>query len=93
MDEMERFIEEAQLDRSAYLRDVLRKGFMADKQERLLLKYTRGEASLMEVCDDLSWNPWEFFAQLKARNMTLNVSLEDWMDAGELDSSGSKAGD
>ena len=84
LNEIDQFVQELKLDRSAYLREVLRKGFSADKQERLLLKYTRGELSQMEVCRELGWSPWEFLAQLKTRNLHLNVVLEDWIDAAEL---------
>ena len=74
-------VQESKLDRSAYLREVLRKGFSLDKQDRLLLKYVRKELSQMEVCKELKWDPWEFLTQLKARNLYLNVELEDWLDA------------
>ena len=57
------------MDRSAYLREVLRKGFSLDKQDRLLLKYVRNELSQMEVCKELKWDPWKFLTQLKARNL------------------------
>ncbi len=87
LNEINEFIQELKLDRSAYLREVLRKGFSLDKQERLLLKYVRKELSQMEVCNELNWTPWEFFTQLKARNLHLNVELEDWLDAAELPSS------
>ena len=86
LNEIERFVQESNLDRSTYLREVLRKGFSLDKQDRLLLKYVRKELSQMEVCKELKWNPWEFLAQLKTRNMFLNVELEDWLDASELPS-------
>ena len=82
--EIDQFVQELKLDRSTYLREVLRKGFSIDKEDRLLLKYTRGELSQMEVCNELKWNPWEFLAHLKARNLRLNVTLEDWIDAAEL---------
>jgi len=84
LEEIDQFVQELKLDRSTYLREVLRKGFSIDKQDRLLLKYTSGELSQLEVCEELGWNPWEFLAQLKARNLHLNVTLEDWIDAGEL---------
>ncbi len=84
--EIDQFVQESNLDRSAYLREVLKKGFFADQQDRLLIKYTRGELSQMEVCRELKWNPWDFLAQLKARNLYLNVALEDWIDAAELQS-------
>ncbi len=84
--EIDQVVEQFKLDRATYLREVLRKGFSMDKQDRLLLKYANGELSQTEVCDELRWNPWEFLDQLKARNMRLNVTLEDWIDAAELES-------
>ena len=86
LNEIDRFVQESNLDRSTYLREVLRKGFSLDKQDRLLLKYVRKELSQMEVCKELKWNPWEFLSQLKTRNLFLNVELEDWLDASELPS-------
>ena len=47
---------------------------------------SRKELSQMEVCEELKWDPWEFLTQLKARNLYLNVELEDWLDAAELPS-------
>jgi len=82
--EINEMVRELKLDRSAYLREVLRKGFSLDKQDRLLLKYVRKELSQMEVCKELNWSPWEFLSQLKSRNLHLNVELEDWLDASEL---------
>jgi hypothetical protein len=84
LNEINEMVQELKLDRSAYLREVLRKGFSLDKQERLLLKYVRKELSQMEVCKELNWAPWEFLTQLKSRNLHLNVELEDWLDAAEL---------
>jgi hypothetical protein len=84
LEEIDQFVQELKLDRSTYLREVLRKGFSIDKQDRLLLKYASGELSQLEVCQELGWNPWEFLAQLKAKNLHLNVTLEDWIDAAEL---------
>ncbi len=84
LDEIDQLVRELSLDRSAYLREVLRKGFEIDKQDRLLEKYVRGELSQMEVCSQMNWDPWEFSDQLKARNMHLNVDLEDWLDASEI---------
>ena len=86
LNEINEFVQELNLDRSAYLREVLRKGFSMDKQDRLLLKYVRKELSQMEVCKELNWNPWEFLTHLKARNLYLNVELEDWMDSAEVSS-------
>jgi len=82
--EIDRFVRELKLDRSAYLREVLRKGFALDKQERVLERYARGELSQMEVCEELKWDPWEFLSQLRSRNLHLNVGLEDWLDSAEI---------
>lgn len=87
LNEINELVQELKLDRSTYLREVLRKGFSRDKQDRLLLKYARKELSQMEVCNDLNWTPWKFLSQLKARNLHLSVELEDWLDAAELPSS------
>jgi Arc/MetJ-type ribon-helix-helix transcriptional regulator len=87
LNEINELVQELNLDRSAYLREVLRKGFSADKQDRILLKYIRKELSQMEVCEELNWTPWEFLEQLKSRNLHLNVELEDWLDAADLSSS------
>mgnify|MGYP003985779109 CR=1 FL=1 len=81
LNEIDQFVQESNLDRSTYLREVLRKGFSLDKQDRLFSKYLRKELSQMEVCQELKWDPWEFLAQLKSRNLHLNVELEDWLDA------------
>ena len=84
LNEINEMVKELKLDRSAYLREVLRKGFSLDKQDRLLLKYVQKELSQMEVCKELNWTPWEFLSQLKSRNLHLNVELEDWLDTTEL---------
>lgn len=86
LDEINELVQELRLDRSAYLRGVLQKGFSLDKQDRLLRKYVRKELSQIEVCKALNWTPWDFLSQLKTRNLHLNVELEDWMDAAELPS-------
>ena len=83
LSEIDQFVQELKLDRSTYLREVLRKGFSIDKQDRLLDKYSR-QMSQMEVCKELGWSPWEFLAQIKAKNLYLNVDLEDWLDAAAL---------
>ena len=84
LNEIDQFVKESKLDRPAYLREVLQKGFSMDKQDRLLLKYVCGDLSQIEVCQELKWSPWEFLSQLKARNLHLNVRLEDWLDTEEL---------
>jgi Arc/MetJ-type ribon-helix-helix transcriptional regulator len=82
--EVDELVRELNLDRSSYLREVLRKGFLLDRQDRLLERYARGDLSQMQVCHELNWNAWEFLNQLRARKLRLNVQLEDWMDASEI---------
>ena len=87
LNEIDQVVKELKLDRSAYLRDVLKKGFSLDRQERLLRQYQCGELSLPETCRRLKCNPWEFLSILQTRNMHLNVGLEDWLDSEELTNS------
>jgi predicted HTH domain antitoxin len=82
--ELQRFIKEMKLDKSAYLREILRKGFEEDRRERILSRYQRGELSVIETCKSLGISPWEFFDLLKKENISLNVSLEDLLDSIEL---------
>lgn len=84
LNEIERVVKELKLDRSAFLRDVLRKGFSLDMRERFLRQYQRGELSFQETCQKLNCNPWEFLSILKAGNLHLNVELEDWLDSENL---------
>ena len=84
LNDIDQIVKDLQLDRSAYLREVLRKGFLLDRQDRLLRNYAKGELSLMEVCQELQCNPWDFFSMLQSNNLHLNVNLEDWLDAAEL---------
>lgn len=82
--EIEEFVQEARLDRSAYLREILQKGFSLDKQNRILQRYAAGELSILEVCRTLGWNPWEFSDKLKANNFHINVEIEDFLNSADL---------
>jgi predicted transcriptional regulator len=84
LQEIDQLVQDLNLDRCTYLREVLRKGFLVDRQDRLLAKYAKGELSQMQVCHELNWDAWEFLNQLKSRNQHLNVQLEDWLDASEI---------
>jgi metal-responsive CopG/Arc/MetJ family transcriptional regulator len=84
LEEIEQVVKKKQLDRSAYLREILRKGFSLDRQERLFRDYAQGELSLMEICKELKCNPWELLSIMQAHNIHLNVGLEDWLDAADL---------
>lgn len=84
LEELTGFIKEARLDRSAYLREILEKGFKEDREERLLARYRRVELSAGELCSLLGITLWDLLELLKKRDLSLNVSLEDWIDAKEL---------
>jgi predicted HTH domain antitoxin len=82
--DLSRFVKEMNLDKSAYLREIIKKGFAEDRQERLLQMYQAGKLSLPEVCKKLDITTWDFLELLKRRGINLNVSLEDWLDTVEL---------
>jgi metal-responsive CopG/Arc/MetJ family transcriptional regulator len=85
LNEIDRLVREKRLDRATYLREVLRKGLRVDKQERLLKEYSDGELTLMETSRELGCNPWEILPLMKATHTPLNVGLEDWLDAAEIE--------
>ena len=85
LNEIDKLVREKRLDRASYLREVLRKGFIVDRRERLLKEYADGDLSLLETCQKLGYDPWEVFALLKDTNSYLNVKLEDWLDATDLE--------
>lgn len=82
--ELSRFVKEMHLDKSAYLREIIKKGFTEDRQERLLQMYQAGKLTLPEVCKKLNITTWDFLELLKRRGINLNVSLEDWLDSEEI---------
>ena len=82
--EITSFVKDMRLDKSAYLREILQKGFEEDQQERLLAKYRTGDLSVEETCRLLDLNMWDFLLLLKKRNMALNVNLEDWLNSAIL---------
>jgi len=84
LEDLSNFVKEMKLDKSSYLRDILKKGFDEDRQERLLLRYSNGELSVGEVCNMLNKSPWDFFDLLKKKNINLNVELEDWLDSASI---------
>ena len=82
--ELSKFVKEMDLDKSAYLREIIKKGFTDDRQERLLQMYQAGKLTLPEVCKKLDITAWDFLDLLKTKGMNLNVSLEDWLDSEEI---------
>jgi predicted HTH domain antitoxin len=52
-----------------------------DLLEEAVLAYREGRLSLAEAARRLGLDPWAWFDLLRRRNETLNVELEDWIDA------------
>ena len=86
LNEIDQLVKENELDRSTYLREVLQKGFLLDKQERALKGYAAGKLTLMELSRNLNCDPWEILSLLQSKNAHLNVLLEDWLDSADLES-------
>lgn len=84
LNEIEQFVQDSKLDRPAYFREILRKGYHVDREERFFKRYASGELSQMEVCQALKLDSWQFLSKLKARSLYLNVELEDLLDSSEL---------
>jgi len=82
--EISKFVKEAKIERSAYLREIIRKGFELDKRERILDRYERSELSLGEACQELDIDAWSFLQMLKDSNRNVSVTLEDMLDATPL---------
>lgn len=86
LNEIDRLVKENDLDRSAYLREVLKKGFLLDKQERVLKEYAGGKLTLIEASNKLECDPWEILSLLETKSAYLNVRLEDWLESTDLES-------
>jgi predicted DNA-binding protein len=68
-------------DRASYLRELLRKGLAADVEQEVEDLYTKGGLSFSEAGRRLGLDPYELLDWLRRRNLSLNVSLEDWIDS------------
>lgn len=84
--DLERFADEQHLDKAAFLREVIHKGFEKAKQETVLKQYAKKEISTGEACERLDLDRWEFFDLLKAHHAYLNLDLEDLLSASRLTS-------
>lgn len=82
--DLENFAQEQHLDKAAFLREVIHKGFENAKQMTVLKQYAKKEISAGEACARLKLNRWEFFDLLKAHNAYLNLDLEDLLSSSRL---------
>lgn len=84
LDEISKFVRTIKIDRSRYLRDIIYKGFVEDKRDRILDLYEKGNLSIGEACKILAISQWEFFDLLAKKNKSLNVRLEDVLKSSNL---------
>lgn len=82
--EFDQFVKKQHLDKAAFLREVIRRGFEEAKQEMILKQYAKKEISMGEACELLGVSRWEFFDLLKAQHVSLNLDLEDLLSATPL---------
>ncbi len=75
LESVKRHAEKEHMDRAAFLREILQKGFSEKVKEDILKKYAEGKISI-----------WDSFELLKQENKNLNVSLEDYLKADDIDS-------
>jgi predicted HTH domain antitoxin len=68
-------------DRASYILELLAEGIGRDLEEEGVLAYQEGRLSLSEAARRLGLDPWAWFDLLRRRNETLNVEIEDWIDA------------
>jgi len=84
LNKIKRFSREKQIAESEYLRRIIEKGIKVEREEEILVAYQKGEIHLSEAARKLDMDIWDFFRLLSERNMTLNVSLEDWLNSNEI---------
>jgi hypothetical protein len=82
---MKRYAEKEHMDRAAFLREILQKGFRAKVEEDILKQYTAGKISIGNFSERLKISVWDSFELLKQQNKNINVSLEDYIRASDLD--------
>ena len=84
LDKIKRFSKERQVAESEYIRRIIEKGLEAEREEEILRAYQKGEIHLSEAARLLDMDIWNFLGFLSERNMTLNVSLEDWLNSSSI---------
>lgn len=82
--EISKFAKKMKQDKAQYIRFLLLKGFREDRKDRVLELYESGKLSMEEARKELELDTWEFLSLLETSNRSLNVSMEDWLDAKKL---------
>ena len=69
-EELERFLEEEQLDRSTAIRKLLAEGLEDWRREQALQKLDAGEITFTRAADLADMSVWDFAQLAKERNVT-----------------------
>ena len=84
LNKIKRFSKERKVAESEYLRRIIEKGLRVKREEEILRAYQKGEIHLSEAARLLDMDIWNFLGFLSKRNMTLNGSLEDWLNSSSI---------
>ena len=84
LNKIKRFSKERKIAESDYIRRIIEKGLKTEREEEILRAYQKGETHLSEAARLLEMDIWNFLGFLSERNMTLNVSLEDWLNSSSI---------
>ena len=83
---IEREAQEEKKEKGTLIREALIKGLAERNEERLALRYRAGEVSESEICRNLGISRWEFLDFLARRQIARNVTFEDYLDSGSMNS-------
>jgi predicted DNA-binding protein len=81
LESLDRRARDRNKDRASFIRELLHDGLARDLEETVVGAYREGRLSMSEAARRLGLDPWAWFDLLRRRNETLNVELEDWIDA------------
>ena len=84
LSKIKRFSKERRIAESEYLRRIIEKGLKVEREEEILSTYQKGEIHMSEAARLLEVDIWDFLRLLSERNMSLNVSLEDWLNSSSI---------
>ena len=84
LNKIKRFSKERKVAESDYIRRIIEKGLRVEREEEILRAYQKGEIHMSKAARLLDKDIWNFLGFLSERNMTLNVSLEDWLNSSSI---------
>ena len=81
---VKKYAEKEHMDRAAFLREIFQRGLRAKVEEDVLKQYAAGKISIGKLSERLKISVWDSFEFLKQQNKDINVSLEDYLRANDL---------